>query len=226
MAQHLEGTGNEFDLITGRAGAIVGLLALQDLLGEPGLLERAGRFGEELIVLAVKRARSWSWPSPGAPPLRLLPRDGRGRVRFLRAGARNQRRGLPGRGREGIQLRAAPVRRPGSQLARSAGRGPERNPGGAPRLHDRLVSRAPGIALSHLRAYELTARLPIVTRQSWPSRRPAVMSKPSPRVTQETIPLSRPVRQRRSLAAGQVGAGHRLGRRRKARCGGSRDRDR
>jgi len=72
MVRHLEGTGTEFDLIGGRAGAIVGLLALQDLLGEPGLLERASRYGEELIGLAVKRARSWSWPSPGNPRARHL----------------------------------------------------------------------------------------------------------------------------------------------------------
>ena len=72
IVRGLEGTGNEFDLITGRAGAVVGLLALRDLLDEPGLLERACRFGEELIGLAVKRARSWSWASPGSRQSRHL----------------------------------------------------------------------------------------------------------------------------------------------------------
>jgi lantibiotic biosynthesis protein len=72
MVRHLEGTGSEFDLISGRAGTIVGLLALDDLLNEPGLLERASLFGEELIGLAVKKARSWSWASPSGPNARHL----------------------------------------------------------------------------------------------------------------------------------------------------------
>jgi lantibiotic modifying enzyme len=158
---HLEGTGNEFDLIGGRAGAIVGLLALQDLLGEPGLLERASRFGEELIGLAVKRARSWSWPSPGHPRARHLlgfshGASGAGYAFCELAHATNDEafrdaaekafsyeRGLfDAREANWPDLRAA---------APSATRAV------LPAFMTAWCHGAPGIALSRLRAYELTA---------------------------------------------------------------------
>ncbi|MGO9781820.1 MAG: lanthionine synthetase LanC family protein [Streptosporangiaceae bacterium] len=161
MVRHPEGAGTEFDLIGGRAGAIVGLLALQDLLGEPGLLERASRFGEELIGLAVKRARSWSWPLPGHPRARHLLGFSHGAAgagyafcelahatkdEAFRDAAEKafsyERRLFDAREANWPDLRAA---------APSAGRSASRS------FMTAWCHGAPGIALSRLRAYELTA---------------------------------------------------------------------
>ncbi len=161
MARHLEGIGTEFDLIGGRAGAIVGLLAIQDLLGEPGLVERASRYGEELIGLAVKRARSWSWPSPGYPRARHLLGFSHGasgagyalcelahatKDEAFRDAAEKafsyERRLFDAREANWPDLRAA---------APSATRAV------LPAFMTTWCHGAPGIALSRLRAYELTA---------------------------------------------------------------------
>jgi lantibiotic modifying enzyme len=56
----------EFDLISGRAGAIVGLLALTAILEEPDLLERAVEHGEALLAMASRDAGGLSWRAPGA----------------------------------------------------------------------------------------------------------------------------------------------------------------
>ena len=194
MVRHLEGTGTEFDLIGGRAGAIVGLLALQDLLGEPGLLERASRYGEELIGLAVKRARSWSWPSPGNPRARHLLGFSHGasgagyalcelahatKDEAFRDAAEKafsyERRLFDAREAKWPDLRAA---------APSATRAV------LPAFMTAWCHGAPGIALPACWPTNSRPRLPIVTRQSWPSRRPAVMSKPSPTATQVTTPFA------------------------------------
>ncbi len=161
MAGHLEGTGTEFDLITGRAGAIVGLLALQDLLGEPGLLERATRFGEELIGLAVKRARSWSWPSPAGPRARHLlgfshGASGAGYALYELAHATKD-----GAFRDGAEKafsyerRLFDVREANWPDLRAAA--PSATRAVLPVFMTAWCHGAPGIALSRLRAYELTA---------------------------------------------------------------------
>lgn len=56
-----------FDLIDGRAGAIAGLLVLRRLLDEPRLLEFATRLGDELLRTAERSERGLSWRMPTAP---------------------------------------------------------------------------------------------------------------------------------------------------------------
>jgi lantibiotic biosynthesis protein len=57
----------EFDLLSGRAGAIVGLLALRRLLGQEELVGRAARLGEELLDSAERTEAGYSWASPSFP---------------------------------------------------------------------------------------------------------------------------------------------------------------
>jgi class II lanthipeptide synthase len=161
IVRHPQGAGNEFDLISGRAGAIVGLLALEDLLDEPRLKERASLFGEELIGLAVKKARSWSWPTPGNPRARHLlgfshGASGAGYALCELAHATKnetfqdaaekafsyERRLFDAREANWPDLRAA-----ASSTSRSAPAG----------FMTAWCHGAPGIALSRLRAFELTA---------------------------------------------------------------------
>ena len=54
----------EFDLISGRAGAIAALLVLNHVLEDLSLLEFAARLGDELIEIADKAAPGHSWRSP------------------------------------------------------------------------------------------------------------------------------------------------------------------
>jgi type 2 lantibiotic biosynthesis protein LanM len=53
----------EFDLLYGKAGTIVGLLLLRDLLDEPSLLEYCIRLGRKLIATADKHDGTYSWNS-------------------------------------------------------------------------------------------------------------------------------------------------------------------
>jgi lantibiotic modifying enzyme len=53
------------DVVGGRAGTIVALLALADLLDD--LLTRAVAAGDELIAAARRSSAGWCWPDPGQP---------------------------------------------------------------------------------------------------------------------------------------------------------------
>jgi len=57
----------EFDLVAGRAGAVVGLLILARLLGDTSFENRAISLGEELIETAKPEAQGVSWGSPTMP---------------------------------------------------------------------------------------------------------------------------------------------------------------
>lgn len=62
----------EFDLVSGRAGTIIGLLALHELLHEEGLVEQAIRAADHLLE-GVKPGAAWySWTSPSFPKSRPL----------------------------------------------------------------------------------------------------------------------------------------------------------
>jgi lantibiotic modifying enzyme len=54
----------EFDLISGHAGAIVGLLTLSGLLEDESLTERAVRHGQQLLEQAISNGGTLSWRSP------------------------------------------------------------------------------------------------------------------------------------------------------------------
>lgn len=54
---------NEFDLLSGTAGAIAGLVVLQEVLKDKSLLEFAGKLGDELLMSADKSSIGYSWKS-------------------------------------------------------------------------------------------------------------------------------------------------------------------
>ena len=56
---------SEFDLISGRAGAVVACLAMRSVLDGPGLLEFARLLGNELLNGANNTRRGLSWSTPG-----------------------------------------------------------------------------------------------------------------------------------------------------------------
>ena len=62
----------EFDLLSGRAGAIAALVILRDVLNDPKPLALAVRLGDELCRAAVDSGGGLSWPGPGAPRGRNL----------------------------------------------------------------------------------------------------------------------------------------------------------
>lgn len=64
--------GNDFDLLSGRAGSLLGLLILGQLLGDPHLRDGAVRLGEELLALAVPGPTGLSWATSGFPTLANL----------------------------------------------------------------------------------------------------------------------------------------------------------
>lgn len=61
------GNGREFDLMSGEAGAIVGLLALAGLLDDASLIERALGHADALLAGAESGARGLCWRSPSLP---------------------------------------------------------------------------------------------------------------------------------------------------------------
>lgn len=63
-AQPPSGPDRRPDVVPGRAGTIVALLALADALDEPALAEQAVAAGDELIDHATITADGWSWPNP------------------------------------------------------------------------------------------------------------------------------------------------------------------
>ena len=58
-------TATAHDLLSGRAGAIMGLLVLGQVLGEEHLRQFADQLGRELVTAADKSDRGYSWPIPG-----------------------------------------------------------------------------------------------------------------------------------------------------------------
>jgi lantibiotic modifying enzyme len=67
-----EADATEFDLLSGRAGAISALVILRDILNDAQPLELAVRLGDELSRSAVDADGGLSWPGPGAPRGRNL----------------------------------------------------------------------------------------------------------------------------------------------------------
>jgi lantibiotic modifying enzyme len=60
------------DLMSGCAGAVVGLTALSRLIPEPWLVESAAGLGDELIARADVSAPGWSWSDPEQPSMHNL----------------------------------------------------------------------------------------------------------------------------------------------------------
>jgi lantibiotic modifying enzyme len=62
----------EFDLLSGRAGAIAALVILRDMLNDAQPQALAMRLGDELCRSAVDTDGGLSWPGPGFPGVRNL----------------------------------------------------------------------------------------------------------------------------------------------------------
>jgi lantibiotic biosynthesis protein len=62
----------EFDLLSGRAGAIAALVILRGILNDAAPLELAVRLGDELCRTAVDADGGWSWPGQGTQRVRNL----------------------------------------------------------------------------------------------------------------------------------------------------------
>jgi lantibiotic modifying enzyme len=56
---------DEFDIISGRAGAIPALLALRGIFKDEALAEFAVRLGDELLQTAQESDAGYSWQAPG-----------------------------------------------------------------------------------------------------------------------------------------------------------------
>jgi hypothetical protein len=63
---------HELDLLSGNAGAIVGLVTLRHAIEDPSLLEFAVRLGDELLETAQKSEVGYSWRRSGNPKGRNL----------------------------------------------------------------------------------------------------------------------------------------------------------
>jgi lantibiotic modifying enzyme len=149
------------DHMAGTAGAIVGLLGLREVLGEPRLTQAAIRLGETTLARATKRARDWSWKTTnrsrevnltgfahGAAGIACALMElwqATGDRRYHRAaelGFAYERRWFAAGARNWPDLRGYPARgvRPSDEL-----------PCGSMWCHG-----APGVAMSRLRAYQIT----------------------------------------------------------------------
>jgi lantibiotic modifying enzyme len=152
--------GDEFDLIAGRAGAIVGLITLSTLLDRQDLIDTAAQLGTELLDLADRRDDGWSWQAPGRRNAHNLTGFSHGT-----AGAGYALVDLGVASREATFLQAAERAFDYERHAydRSALNWPDfrrpirkrqRNPP-EPAFANFWCHGAPGIALSRLRAYSL-----------------------------------------------------------------------
>jgi lantibiotic modifying enzyme len=66
------GAGEEFDVVSGHAGALVAALALRNLLRQDQLLDTAERLGLRLLETADATEAGWSWSAPAFPRQRHL----------------------------------------------------------------------------------------------------------------------------------------------------------
>lgn len=150
----------ENDLIAGRAGGILALLALRELGVVEATIERAVTLGNGLLAVADREESGWSWPAPSAPDQRNLTGLSHGAAGVGVALLELHRAS----GEDGFRIAAEaafaferslydPQVRNWPDLREHAARG---WPGGAaPPCSTLWCHGAPGIALSRLRACEL-----------------------------------------------------------------------
>jgi lantibiotic modifying enzyme len=151
----------ENDLLSGRAGAVVGLLVLDAILVDKRLLEQALTVGERLCELADSANGTQSWPSPSFPTQPNLTGLSHGAAGISTAlleltavsgDARFQLAAEGGFAYERELYDTATRNWPDLREIATRGR-----PQGAPPSYAAFWCHgAPGIALSRMRAYELT----------------------------------------------------------------------
>jgi hypothetical protein len=149
-----------FDLLSGKAGVILALLILRDLLQDARLLHRAVRLGESLLGRAERGAGGISWRDPGDPILRALTGISHGAAGAAYSLLELFRATGEARFRDGAEAAFAYEQRwftseegnwPDFRTAvGTAKRGPR-----GPAFASHWCHGAPGIALSRLRACEI-----------------------------------------------------------------------
>ncbi len=153
----------ENDLIAGRAGGILALLALRALGVEGATLERAVTLGDDLLAAADRDEPGRSWPTPSAPDQRNLTGFSHGAagvgVALMELGRASGDGDLQAAAEAAFAYERSlydPQARNWPDLREHALRGwPEE---AAPPCSTLWCHGAPGIALSRLRARELGAR--------------------------------------------------------------------
>ena len=151
----------EFDLLLGRAGGVVGLLVLRRLLGDERLLDLAVRLGDELVGGARKSAGRLSWPSraiPGPRHLTGFSHGAAGAGYALTELAHTTGESRYREAAEGAFAYEAHVYDPAQRNWPDFRSSPSRPAASAPPTSFTVFwcHGAPGIALSRLRAYELS----------------------------------------------------------------------
>jgi hypothetical protein len=147
---------DEFDLLSGKAGAIVSLLALRRVLRDETLLDVAIRLGDELLADAKRSEDGWSWKSASFHTYRNLTGLSHGTSGAALALLELHNVTADHRYREAA-LQA--MRYEQAAFDSQAGNWPDwRNPpsaDGTPAFAIYWCHGAAGIALSRIRAYEL-----------------------------------------------------------------------
>ena len=149
-----------FDLLSGSAGAIIALLKLSEMLGDPALLDLALRLGDRLLASADKDRSGYSWKSLGFSNQRNLTGFSHGAAGIGYALIELFRATAESRFRYAAELAFGYERH---WFDAEAGNWPDFRKSPGPRPLGRLPSRfaaywchgAPGIALSRLRAFEV-----------------------------------------------------------------------
>jgi hypothetical protein len=150
----------EFDLISGKAGAIIALVVLNELSHDHSLVEIAVRIGDELLRSAERREFGYSWRSPKIYAQRNLTGFAHGTAGVGFALLELFRLTGKSRYREGAEQAFRYERH---WFDREACNWPDfrrqlgesKNKQSVPRFATAWCHGAPGIALSRLRAYEL-----------------------------------------------------------------------
>jgi hypothetical protein len=150
----------EFDLLAGKAGAICGLLALQSSRGDAGFADRAVRLADQLVACAQASAAGCSWRASRFPSRRNLTGLSHGaagaalallEVYALTGDERYRATAARAFDYERHWFDSLAGNWPDFREPHRRGRAPARWPCANAWCHG-----APGIALSRLRAFELT----------------------------------------------------------------------
>lgn len=157
--EEVDGTG--FDLIAGRAGGIAGLVALAKILDDPSLLEPAAQLGDDLLRTADRSRVGWSWSGPPKFQYRNLTGFSHGAAGVAYALMELFQATGEAKYRTGAEQAFAYERHwfdeqaanwPDFRRDTAAGRRVSRKPS----FSTVWCHGAPGIALSRLRAFEIT----------------------------------------------------------------------
>jgi lantibiotic biosynthesis protein len=148
-----------FDLISGRAGSVVGLLILRELLDERSFLEKAVGLADELLATARKEDGWYSWSPASAGSTRPLTGLSHGAAGVGYALLELSSKTGEARHRRAAELAFAyerslfdPTEQNWPDLRQEPGQRGRRAP---PSFATQWCHGAPGVALSRLRSYHL-----------------------------------------------------------------------